>query len=156
LTGGNQCRDPLGIAAQNAVTHIHHLGKVMNSVQAESTRPKRFKNLLPGPENPVKTGSEALPCSRAAYRHLSHHFRNSASSATFGSNSMAMSTSPSRSASESMLPKRTALSLQELLQKCFRCLSKTGFAAEALAKASPRDVSSKPDSDNTVLGSQAR
>jgi hypothetical protein len=27
------------IAARNAVTHIHHLGKVMNSVQAEITRP---------------------------------------------------------------------------------------------------------------------
>jgi Putative transposase len=34
----------------------------MNSVQAQSTRPglKPFKNLVPGPEDQVKTGSEAL------------------------------------------------------------------------------------------------
>jgi len=76
LTGGNQYRDPLGIAAQNAVTRIHHLGKTMNAVQlrVRATAPEALQKLLPGPEDPVKTGSEALSLlSRAAYRRLSHH-----------------------------------------------------------------------------------
>jgi len=76
LTGENQCRDPLGIAAQNAVTHIHHLGKVINSVQAESDRDRSGSKISSlGQKIQSKLDLKLFPHSGAAYRRLSHHFR---------------------------------------------------------------------------------
>ena len=145
-SGGNQCRDPLGIAAQNAVTHTHHLGKVMNSVQAESTRPSpgafpKISSL--GQKIQSKLDLKLFPCSRAAYRRLSHHFRNS-SSATLGNVHISQPLCSREHAAERngafdpvsivRIGIDSVEALQELLQKCFRSLSENQFCCGSVGK----------------------